>query len=699
MVSLKRPLAVVGFSMLLTVLCIILTDCTALAVFAVVFACICLVISVGFRFKGADTVFAFGFGIILASFLFLNAEYKHDKALTACGENRYVEAVVSREAEYSEKRNRVYVEATVKSVDSEKLSSKIRLSFPASADGVHNELKIGDRIKFAGVVYKTGEDSPEVHNSFSSEKIYLGAYSIKIFDITEPYFRPLTYYAALLRNEISRILDKSYSEEISGLINAFLTGDKSECPDWVYTNFKRAGVAHIMAVSGLHLSVWISLLFLLRKNNEKIRRLRFYLGILFIIIFAFMADFSPSVCRAALMSSLYLVGSRIKKSADALNSIGFALICMLVANPFVVFSISFQLSFACVFAIVTLAVPLCGMLEEKLKKTTKRKRIRKVLLYLLSSVIVSVSVSIVSFPISSYHFGYVSMVSPITNILIIPACAPFMISSVLFLVFSGVPFLCDFLHLITELLSKYMLFVTEDFSSFELSTISTDTRERSLWLVGALALAILLLLKRSNRKTLLRTASILTVFLTVFSLLAIAEKRADECKVKVLNTSTGSAAVLIYNGKGVLFGAAEDYYFADILADVVQTENIDLVVAVPVSEGDKEELEIISGDFEIENVLSEGESIALFSDAFVNVTENGAEITVKDKSIGVFPSDYLQVDENYDIIIRNDGIITSADGKTVSCEKQGHSFTIYVSNKKDVKVRREESWLNLMRKS
>ncbi len=696
--SLKRPLAVIGFSMLLTVLCIILTDCTALAVCATVFACVCLIVAVAFRFKAADTIFALGVGIIFAALLLLSARYNHDKTMLLIGEHRYVEAVVSSDAEYSAERNRNYVVATLKTIDSKKVSCKIRLSFPTAADDKSNELKIGDKIKFVGNVYKIGSDSHDVHNSFLAEKIYFGAYSIKLFDVKKPIARPLTYYVDLLRNKINDILNKSYSDEVSGLINAMLTGDKSDCPGGVYMSFKRSGTSHIMAVSGLHLSVWISLLFLLFRNNERMRRVRLFIGLPFIIFFVLLADFSPSVCRAALMSLLYLVGSHLRKDADALNTIGFALICILISNPFAVFSISFQLSFSCVIAIAVVGVPLCNHFEKELRKAIKIKKMYKSTLYVLSSVIISTSISVATFPISSFHFGYVSLVSPIANLFVIPVCAPVLINSVLFLVFSGVPVVSDFFRLITDVLCKYMIFVTEDFSSLSFSSVPTDAREVLLWLSGIFAFGVLFFLKRINRKSMLNTASVLMIILTMFSVLSIVENRTNECKLKVINTESGSATVFIYNGKGVLLGVSDDYYFSDTLESVVEAEDLDIVGAIPVNKRDSEELEYICNDFKIENLISSGESIKLFGDAEIFAKENGIEISVKGKSVAVFSSSCLQVDKHYDIIIRNDGVITFEDGSVVSSDKQGHSFTVYI-DEKNMQVWREEMWPNLMKKS
>lgn len=699
MEGLKRPLAVVGFSMLLTVLCIILVDSTALAVFAVVLAGICFIvgISVLLRFRPADTLIAIGVGIAVGALLFLNADYSRSKALTFCGEERYVDAVVCSKAKFSDENDRFYVEAKVKTIDGEKVGGKIRLSFPGEFGGVQNELNIGDKIKFTAVIYKIGSDSDDIHNSFSADKIYLGGYSVTVLSISAPTVRPLTYYAELLRSKISSNLSESYSEDSAGLINSMLTGDKSDCPDDVYLSFKRSGAAHVMAVSGMHLSVWLSALFLVWKSGEKMRKLKFAAGMTFIVFFVFLADFSPSVCRAALMSSLYLFGTLLKKTAEPLNTIGFALVCILCANPFAVFSVSFQLSFACVLSIIVVAAPLCDASNVKLKKLIKNKYLCRAAIYALNCIIISLSVSVATFPISSYSFGYVSLVSPLANLFIVPACAPLMISSVLSL--SGIPYLSDLFCIATDILSKYMLYIADDFSSLTFATVCTDMREKLLWLVGVFALLLLYLLKRINRKRLMKSASVLTVILAIFSLLAIVENRTDECKIKMINAEEGSAAVLIYNGKGVLLGASDDYYFYSMLGGIVEAENIDLIAAVPVRESDLNELGYICSDFEIEHLISEGETVTLFGDTSVKLNGYGAEISVKGKRIGVFSSDYLQLEESYDIIIRNDGVIVLSDGEEVASQKNGHSATVYVSEGKDIKVWREELCPNLMKKS
>ncbi len=699
MASLRRPLAVVGFSMLITVLCIILTGCTALAVFAVVLAGVGTVLSFILLFRTADTVFAACIGIAIGALLLLNAQYAHDKAQSFCGEDRYIKAVVYSEAEESRDNGRIYVVASLKSVYGEKAGGKIRLSFPSTDATTLKKLRIGDKITFSANVYRIGADSQSVHDSFTSRKIYLGAHTVELNEVVQPGIRPLRHYAAFLRNKIRDTFSDNFSQEVSGLLTALLTGDKSDCPYPVYMNFKKSGAAHVMAVSGLHLTILVSAFLCLWKRLEKLRKLSIALSLPLVLFIVYLADFSPSVCRAALMISLYLIGSLINEKSDSLNSIGFSLICILCVNPFAVNAVSFQLSFACVLAITLVAVPLCTALEDKLKKRIRNKLICRATLYAASSIIISITISVATYPISSHHFGYVSLVSPLTNLFILPVCTILMISSVLFLIFNAVPFVSEIFHFTSDVFAKYMLLVTENFSSLTFSTLCTDMREKLLWFVAAFVIAILFLLKHTNRKRMLGYASVFTVILTIFSILVIADKRADECRLKVINTDAGSAVVLIYNGRGVLLGSADDYYFSSMLSEVVEAENIDLIAAVPINESDIKDMEYICNDFEIENMLADGEGVELFGFVRIEAEEYGAEINVNGKRAGVFSQDYLQVDEYYDIIIRNDGTMSLSDGRDVSCGKKGHSMTVYLNSRSNISVRREELWLNLTKKS
>lgn len=686
--------------MLATVLCLIFFDCTALVVFVMAVASVCMVVSMIFRFRLADTIIAVCIGIVLSCLLLLNAQYRHDLTISLCKEKTSVEATVKEKPCFSKESERFYAVASLKSIDGEKAYGKIRLSFSETKDGIMpSSLEIGDKISFNGYVYKIGSGTEEIHNSFKAEKIYLGAYSIKNLTVSKPALRPLNYYAAEIRDKMVDTFSYHFSDKISGLLAAVLTGDKSQCPDEVYLSFKKSGVAHIMAVSGLHLSIWITVLFFCFRHSLRFRKLQYLLAVPVVVFFVFIADFSPSVSRTALMTLLFLAGSMINKSADSLNSLGFAIICILCVNPYAVYSISFQLSFACVFAIILMALPLCERAEKLVRKHIKTDILKRISAYVSSSVIISLSVAFVTFPVCAYHFGYISLMSAIANLLLIPACAPLMICAVIFLALCNLPYVSRLAYIATDMLGKYMLFVTESLSETPFATVCTDSREKSLWIFALIMLVFLFLLRRMNRRFYLRLTSAFLAFLTVFAFLNMIDKRIDECKIKVINTEGDFACALIYNGKGVLLGTNNDYYFTDTLAEVLEAENAELIAVLPEEGQDERRLEYLCSDFGTANVISENEGIELFGKVYIENRKNSVLISAYEKSVAVFYSDYLQDDISYDIIIKHDGTVISEDGKTYYAHKKGHNTTVYINDSDSIKVRRESPWLSLTKKS
>lgn len=687
--------------MLATVLCLIFFDCTALVVFVMAVASVCMVVSMIFRFRLADTIIAVCIGIVLSCLLLLNAQYRHDKAVSLCGAGSRVEAVITESPEFSAETGRYYGVASLKSINSQKASGKIRFSLVHISDGTDpSEMKPGDEVSFTAYVYPVGTDSSEIHNSFKSKNIFLGAYSLRDIAVKTPYLRPLTYYAEFVKEKIASTLSYYFSDSASGMLIAILTGDKSYCADEVYLNFKRSGAAHIMAVSGMHLSAWVTcLLFLAGKTQEHRRRLICFLGFPIIVFFLFVAEFSPSVCRAAIMTGLFLIGRLINAQTDTLNSLGFALGCILCSNPYAVYSVSFQLSFACVFAIATVALPLCEKANYLVGKHLRGDRLKRAIFCILSYVLVSISISAFTFPLSAYHFGYVSVASPLTNLLLVPLCAPVMILSLTFVFLHSVPYLSWLIFVCTDILSGYMLLVTERIGSSALATVCTDGAQIQLWIGIILVCGVIFLLRRLDKRYLFKATATVLLFTVAFLSLHAVERSLGVAKIRVITTENDSACLIIYNRKGVLIGTDADYGFTEDLERVLEAENVSLCAVLAEEDCEENTLEYLASDFGVDCVLYAGDTAELADGVLLKNRCDCAELNVKGKTIIIFYSDYLQDGKGCDIIIRNNGTVISKDGKTYYAHNKGHNTTVYINDSDSIKVRRENPWLSLTKKS
>lgn len=208
------------------------------------------------------------------------------------------------------------------------------------------------------------------------------------------------------RENVNEFFDEIMPEREAGMAKALSTGYKYDITDDTEELFRNLGISHVLAVSGLHVSVIAGCLFFLLTYVLKVRKrtaIPFVCALL--ILYLAFTGFSPSACRAVFMSVTALAAFILYKNSDKFNTIAFSAFIMLCINPLYLWNVSFQLSYAGITAVATALV----MVDEagnigKLSKTA----------------MFSVVVWIITTPLVMYYFGGVSLIAPITNILIVP---------------------------------------------------------------------------------------------------------------------------------------------------------------------------------------------------------------------------------------------------------------------------------------
>lgn len=232
------------------------------------------------------------------------------------------------------------------------------------------------------------------------------------------------------RTRIGIFLDEHLKPQKAAAYRALLLGDRSRVGETTLELFKSSGTFHILAISGLHLSViaillYASLYFLLSRSERlllfyPVKKIVAFLTIPLLIFYAMLAGMNSPVTRAVIMSSVVLVTLCIdrKKSPAALISI--AALIILTKEPNVLFTVSFQLSFAAIIGIL-IVVPL---LEKILRKDQHNKRIQSTIVklgrYVVSLFIVSIAATIATAPFSITAFHRMSLIGPVANIFVEP---------------------------------------------------------------------------------------------------------------------------------------------------------------------------------------------------------------------------------------------------------------------------------------
>ncbi len=150
----------------------------------------------------------------------------------------------------------------------------------------------------------------------------------------------LRYFPAVIRRAISQRLELVFPDDTAFFTKALMLGDRSDLDYETSTAFKISGISHVIAVSGLHVSILFSVIFLIAWRKRGITAL---IGIPVLILFAAVTGFTPSVTRACVMQILIILADFILKEYDPPTALSAAVLLMLLVNPVAVTSASLQL--------------------------------------------------------------------------------------------------------------------------------------------------------------------------------------------------------------------------------------------------------------------------------------------------------------------------------------------------------------------
>ena len=287
----------------------------------------------------------------------------------------------------------------------------------------------------------------------------------------------LTSVAAAASAWIAGKAQSVFSEDTAPFLRALMIGDKSELydDDALYVSLSRAGLMHVAAVSGMHVTYLVAFLqFLLGKGKRSTL-------ICLPLVWAFVAisGMTPSAIRAAVMQTMLLSAPLFNRENDALTSLSAALGLLLLCNPFSAASVSLQLSFAAMLGVVLFA----ERIQETMLRSLGEGKMAKILRVPVGIISCTLSVMVFTLPISAAYFGYVALLSPLSNLLCLWAIPICFIGAFAACALSWIPLLGSLLVTAVSLLSRYILLVCRLISSFSFSAVYLPDRISALWIV------------------------------------------------------------------------------------------------------------------------------------------------------------------------------------------------------------------------
>ncbi len=237
--------------------------------------------------------------------------------------------------------------------------------------------------------------------SFSALAGILRTLFLPNLSLPASFLQPFAQARESLLNVTSDLFGKDAS-----ILQALLWGYKGAIPSEIYSGFQDAGIAHVLALSGLHVSFVVSVIALL--TNRRAVKFRFVLTALFLFGYCAVTAFPASLVRASIMTLCVIFADIASRKKDMLSSVSFAAVLILLFRPSEFYAIGFQLSF--------MAVATIAMLYEPLKRLLPFLRGG-----IADAILVTLCGTLGTLPLLAYYFNRISLVSLLANILLLPA--------------------------------------------------------------------------------------------------------------------------------------------------------------------------------------------------------------------------------------------------------------------------------------
>lgn len=273
------------------------------------------------------------------------------------------------------------------------------------------EFRLGDRIIYrARLNYPKRNKNPKLFNYKNyllSRKIHRTSY-IKDRDILklEPSGGLKYKLKSKFREHIDHVLSLGFNKRNKNLIKSIILGENYLIEDYV-AKYRKLGLAHILAVSGLHIGLLSSFLYFLLKLLGLGKNLARILILVTIWTYGFLIDFPVSILRANIMISVLFISRLGHEPYDYKNTIYFSLLLILLINPYYIYSLGLLLSFASTLGLAYIK----PYIDNKLYRLDGR---------LGSAIGTVVSVSLALLPIQAYYFNQIQSLNLISNLLVVP---------------------------------------------------------------------------------------------------------------------------------------------------------------------------------------------------------------------------------------------------------------------------------------
>ena len=363
------------------------------------------------------------------------------------------------------------------------------------------ELSVGDTVLANGDVSHTEDDDKLLCVSvYHAEDGFIRRFESSggfFSDLLQPHGARRAVWE--LHQWVSDRLDK-YLGADSALSKAFLIGDTSDVDTKIIRDFRRTGVSHLFAVSGLHISILAGAAEFLLRRLYVPRKIRGVTVSVLAFALLCLSGFSMSAMRSVIMCWIVYVAFLVAEDNDPLTTLFVAVTAILAIFPYSVYELGLWMSFLATLGLLT----VYPVIESKIPKFKNVKGIKGYALRFGRSSLMVAAMTVTSsmflLPISFAVFGELSIVSVPTNILLSPLNALYLILIVVVLIIGGIPVLGDVLAVVINFISRITVGITGFFSELDGATVSLRYPFAKYLIVGFTMVMCVMLVIRLKHK-------------------------------------------------------------------------------------------------------------------------------------------------------------------------------------------------------
>ncbi|MDD2362731.1 MAG: ComEC/Rec2 family competence protein [Oscillospiraceae bacterium] len=407
----------------------------------------------------------------------------------------------------------------------------------------------------------------QIRGFSKSQKIYLNAFPAEYGEIninmTSPKTRPFMYNILNARKTARNVvMSQPGMTDVAGLASGIAFGFRQDISSNMKNDFRISGVSHLLAVSGLHVTVLSQVILALLLFLKIPRRAALSAAGAGVLFFMALTGFTPSVMRAGIMCLVFITAQMIGREPDSLNSLGIAVFAITALNPYAVNDAGLLLSFSATYGLLAIYPKIRRVTSDRLKNGGVWARI---IARPVSALYITVAATIPTLPVILFTFGQISIISPIANLLMVFPASVVMITTCIAVplyVFEPLRFISGAVFWVVELFARYLAGVAEFLACLPMASVWVGQSFMYLGIpaaIGLVALGWYLLGRRG-----MRVAALWSVIALLCGVLTYGILMKGVTRITVLSTNDAVMLLERDGHTGVVITGNDDAVIAAV---------------------------------------------------------------------------------------------------------------------------------------